>query len=155
MNECYNHCIMLRIRQVTILLLIFVLCIGTATAAIDRTIASPDTGGTITVRVTFPDGMIGGITEVIPAGYTYLGTTHPMDQTRTEESKVHFAILGEESITYTLSGPATPEINGTVLDLTNGISFSQPSAKQSPAPIAAVILGAILSAVILTWRGHP
>ncbi|WP_054847434.1 hypothetical protein [Methanoculleus chikugoensis] len=85
--------------------------------------------------------MIGGITEVIPAGYTYLGTTHPMDQTRTEESKVHFAILGEESITYTLSGPATPEINGTVLDLTNGISFSQPSAKQSPAPIAAVILG--------------
>lgn len=155
MNECYNNCIMLRIRQVTILLLIFVLCIGTVTAAIDRTIASPDTGGTITVRVTFPDGMIGGITEVIPAGYTYLGTTHPADQTRTEESKVHFAILGEESITYTLSGPATPEINGTVLDLTNGISSSQPSAKQSPAPIAAVILGAMLSAVILTWRGHP
>ncbi|KAF5078050.1 hypothetical protein DSECCO2_143960 [anaerobic digester metagenome] len=146
---------MLRIRQVAILLLIFVLCIGTVTAAVDRTITPPDAQGTITVRVTFPDGMIGGITEVIPAGYTFLRTTHPADQTRTDGSKVHFAILGEESITYTLSGPAIPEISGTVLDLTDGIASSKPPAKQSPAPVAAAIFGVILATFALIRRGRP
>lgn len=155
MNRYYKYNFMLDIHQIIIFLLIFGLCTGTVTAAIDRTITPPEPGGMITVRVTFPDRMIGGVTEVIPAGYTFLGTTHPADQTRPDGSKIHFAILGEESITYTLSGPATPEISGTVLDLTDGNTSSKPSAKQSPAPVAAAILGAILYAAILIRRGHP
>jgi hypothetical protein len=143
---------MFHTNRVILILLLFSLCTGIATAAIERTITPSDTGDSITVHVIHLDGMIGGITEEIPSGYTFLGSTHPHDQIRTDGSKLHFAVIGEESLTYTLSGDGIPEIIGTTLDLTDTNTQLNIPTEQSPAPVTAIFGAAIISALILAQR---
>ncbi len=147
---------------ITIILFFLIACIalpatvsGTATSnaqhwTIERIIHSPDADGAITVDVALPPGMIGGITEELPAGYAFLGSTHPSDQIRADGSKIHFAIIGEESITYRIRGEGETEIQGSILDLGAGTQ-SDIGTQQSPAPVAAM-LGALSILAILIRR---
>jgi hypothetical protein len=147
---------------ITIILFFLIACIalpatvsGAATSnaphwTIERIIHSPDTDGAITVDVLLPPAMIGGITEELPAGYTFLGSTHPSDQIRADGSTIHFAIIGEESITYRIRGEGEIDIRGSILDLGAGTQ-SDIGTQQSPAPVAAM-LGALSILAILIRR---
>ena len=149
-------------KTILIILLFFFTCIalnGTVSGAatdnspqwtIERIIHPTDADGTITVEVVLPPGMIGGITEELPAGYTFLGSTHPSDQIRADGSTIHFAIIGEESITYRIRGEGEIDIRGSILDLGAGTQ-SDIGTQQSPAPVAAM-LGALFFMVILIRR---
>ncbi|HIJ06443.1 hypothetical protein [Methanocalculus sp. MC3] len=149
-------------KTILIILLFFFTCIalnGTVSGAttsntpqwtIERVIHPTDAEGKITVEVLLPPGMIGGITEELPAGYTFLGSTHPSDQIRADGSTILFAIIGEESITYLIRGEGEPDIRGSILDLGAG-THSDIGTQQSPAPVAAM-LGALLSLAILIKR---
>jgi hypothetical protein len=133
---------MVQFRSFLLILLIISLLAVSVTAQVDRTITTVD-DGLITVHISLPEGMIGGITEEIPTGFTYLGTTHPANQTERQGEKIHFAIIGEDTVTYTLRGDGCPEIKGFVLDLTSGEESDTIPAQKSPAP-AGMTLGAIL-----------
>ncbi len=149
-------------KTIPIILLFFFTCIalnGTVSGAatvnapqwtIERIIHPADADGAITVEVPLPPGMIGGITEELPAGYTFLGSTHPPDQIRADGSTIHFAIIGEESITYRIRGEGEPEIKGSILDLGAGTQ-SGIGTQQSPEPVAAM-LGSLLFLAILIKR---
>lgn len=149
-------------KNIVIILFFLIACIalpatvsGAATSntlqwTIERVIHPTDADGANTVEVVLPPGIIGGITEELPAGYTFLGSTHPSDQIRADGSTIHFAIIGEESITYRIRGEGETEIRGSILDLREGTQ-SDIGTQQSPAPIVAM-LGAISVLVILTLR---
>ena len=130
--------------------LIIAFCTTAATAAVERSVAS-ETDGTLTVRLTLPAGWIGGITEVIPSGFTYVGSTHPADQVAINGNNLHFAVIEEEEILYTLKGAGMPEIRGSVLNLTTG-GEPAPSATAAPSapfiPLAAIII----LLLFLAWR---
>ncbi len=128
------------------------LCTATTTAFIDRTITTND-DGIITVYLSLPEGMIVGIIEEIPAGFEYLGTTHPDDQTEKQGQRVHFAIIGENTVTYTLRGEGDPRITGSVLDLTTGDEGEIIPGQKSPVP-AVIIVGAITLAALIFGRRY-
>ncbi|MBC7085158.1 MAG: hypothetical protein H5T43_02145 [Methanomethylovorans sp.] len=108
---------MLKIHWLIVALMVAAFFVGPAAAHVERTITSADVEGVITVRLEFPQNTIGGVTEVIPQGYEFMVTEHPADQTLAEANKVHFAVIGEEEIVYSLKGTGTPRITGTWTDL--------------------------------------
>ncbi len=128
------------------------LCTATTTAFIDRTITTGD-DGIITVHLSLPEGMIGGIIELIPAGFEYLGTTHADDQTQQQGQRIRFAIIGENTVTYSLRGEGTPRITGSVLDLTTGEEEEIVPGQKSPVP-AVILAGAITLAVLIFRRRY-
>ena len=141
---------MYRLRWFLLTLLILMLCTGVSAANIERSV-SENGDGTVTVRLILPEGMIMGITEVIPTGYLFSDTTHPDDQTEIEEGNLRFAVIGEEEIVYTLKGSGLPEIDGTTLPLSEG---GVTTTVQSPAPVL-VIIGALALAAITLRRRIP
>jgi len=128
------------------------LCTASTTAFIDRTITTGD-DGIITVHLSLPEGMIGGIIELIPAGFEYLGTSHADDQTQQQGQRIRFAIIGENTVTYSLRGEGTPRITGSVLDLTTGEEEEIIPGQKSPAP-AVILAGAITLAVLIFRRRY-
>ena len=68
---------MVQFRSFLFIFLITSLLVVSVTAQVDRTITTVD-DGLLTVRISLPEGMIGGITEEIPTGFTYL--EHPSSQ---------------------------------------------------------------------------
>ncbi|MDO9538972.1 MAG: hypothetical protein Q7J09_03070 [Methanocalculus sp.] len=139
---------MYRLRWFLLILLILMLCSGVSAANIERSI-SQNGDGTVTVRLTLPDDMIMGITEVIPAGYLFSGTMHPNYQTEIEGVNLRFAVIGEEEIVYTLIGSGLPEIDGTILPISEG---GASPIEQSPAPVLVVIGALALAAITLRRR---
>ena len=71
--------------------------------------AMADAGGQLTVTVSASGlGALGGVTETLPAGFTYLSTTHT-DGATTSGQNVTFPILGDAAvITYTVTVSETP-----------------------------------------------
>ncbi|KUG15600.1 hypothetical protein ASZ90_014747 [hydrocarbon metagenome] len=128
------------------------MCTASTTAFIDRTITTGD-DGIITVHLSLPEGMIGGIIELIPAGFEYLGTSHADDQTQQQGQRIRFAIIGENTVTYSLRGEGTPRITGSVLDLTTGEEEEIIPGQKSPAP-AVILAGAITLAVLIFRRRY-
>ncbi len=62
-------------------------------------------GGMVTVTVYLPPSFTGVIVEDLPAGYSFAGTTHLKDGFRLEGQRCIFAVIGEETIRYTLISP--------------------------------------------------
>jgi hypothetical protein len=127
--------------------LIILLCTGIASADIERSVIE-NTDGTVTVRIDLADGIIMGITEEIPPGFTFVDTAHPAGQTIIEENRLLFAVIGEEMVTYTLRGSGKPVIRGSTLILTDENTIPK---EQSPAPLLGII-GALAGAALIVRR---
>ncbi|MDO9540219.1 MAG: hypothetical protein Q7J09_09505 [Methanocalculus sp.] len=153
-NKGIQHYNMLLSHRFLIYILIVSICIistttATETVSVERTI---ETGGDgrITITLIIPDGMIGGITEVIPRDFEYIGTNHPYEQTSHQGQKIHFAIIDEKSIIYSLKGEGVPEITGSILDLTSGEERAIVKSQKSPVSIGILLVA--LSVMMLLFR---
>lgn len=107
---------MLKIYRLIVTFIVMALCIVPAAAFVERAVTSPGADGITTVTLTFPEGAIGGVTEEIPAGFEFAATEHPSNQTLVDGNKVHFAVIGEEKIVYSLK--ATGDIEGNPNEIT-------------------------------------
>jgi len=136
---------MIRMRQYLLILIALMLITGTVSAGLERTFSYDD--GLVYVHLNLPEGMIGGISEEIPPGFTYLGTTHPSDQVDLQGRTIHFAVIGEEGVTYTLQGAGEPAITGRILLLSGDEEIP---AEASPAPILGA-LGAASLCLLMIW----
>ena len=70
--------------------------------------AEPISGGeSFTVRIEVSDyGVFGSITETLPEGFVYTGTTHTLEG-KVLENTVMFTLFGETFFTYTVIAPDT------------------------------------------------
>lgn len=70
------------------------------------------------VTLTTTNITICGIAETLPDGVTYLGTTHPADQSRVSGDEISFAVTDETSVTYHVQSSGQPDdITGIWIDL--------------------------------------
>ncbi|MDD3090852.1 MAG: hypothetical protein PHH09_10755 [Methanoregulaceae archaeon] len=86
---------------------------------ISRVAEAADGGGCI-VHVTLDESSIAGITEHIPPGSTVVSCSLPADQWRQSGNNLFLAVIGEDEVTYTVSGCRPEELSGTWIDLSDG-----------------------------------
>lgn len=71
--------------------------------SIDPELAGP--GGMVNITLTLPPSFFGGISEQLPEGYTFKGTSHPKDGVKQTGQSIVFAVTGEETVRYTVIAP--------------------------------------------------
>lgn len=67
---------------------------------------SPTSGSTFDVTLNIEGLRIGGIVETIPAGFAFVSTTHPSNQTYISGQKVVFVVVNETPIKYEVQAPS-------------------------------------------------
>ena len=66
--------------------------------------ASVAPGGRVVVTITADNyGQAGGVTETLPAGFTYVSSTLDVDQVAETGQEVRFTLQGDDSFTYTVT----------------------------------------------------
>lgn len=146
---------MLKVHRLILIIVVVALCAVPATALIERTVTTPDSDGIITVTVELPEGAIGGMTEEIPTGFEFAATEHPADQTLVDGNNVHFAVIGEENIVYSLKATGGPEgnpneITGTWIDLRS--EGNETAVQNNEAPGFGIILSFLVITCIMLLR---
>ena len=69
---------------------------------------SVDPGASVTVTITARNyGQGGGVTEMLPAGFTYISSDLPASQVNVSGQDVRFTLQDESSFTYTVTASAT------------------------------------------------
>lgn len=144
---------MLKVHRTILIIIAAALCIVPATAFVERSVTSSDADGIITVTLTFPEGTIGGMTEDIPPGFEFVATEHPADQTMVDGNRVHFAIICEEKVVYSLKGKGTPQVTGRWIDL---LSEDEDAVVQNHnVPGFGVLAGCtVIAGVMFLRRGN-
>jgi hypothetical protein len=142
---------MLKTRRLILVVFIVALCAFPAAGLTERTVTEAGAEGIIIVRLSFPERTIGGLTEEIPEGYEFAGTGHPAEQTLVEGKNLHFAVIGEEEIVYSLKGTGKPEITGTWIDLA---SEGNESAVETRAAPGFGFLAGIIALVFAVFTGR-
>ncbi len=70
--------------------------------------ASVAPGGTVTVTIQVANyGGIGQVTETLPAGFTYVDSTHDSAGVNVNGQEVRFTLLGDASVAYTVTASRT------------------------------------------------
>ena len=84
--------------------------------------ASVDPGGQVVVTITASNyGQAGGVTETLPAGFSYVSGSSSLDDSQVNVSgqNVRFTLQGDTSFTYTVTASSTPgshTFSGTLRD---------------------------------------
>ncbi len=95
---------------------------GNATATRSFSPASVAPGGRVTVTIAAANyGTAGGVTETLPAGFTYVSSTHGsvIHPVNGNSQVVRFTLQGETSFTYTVTAPSVEgpyTFSGTLRD---------------------------------------
>ena len=123
---------------------------GHTDTTITRTLSPmlPSPGSTFEVTLNITGLRIGGIVETIPDGFTFVSTTHPLNQTRVSGQKVVFVVLNETSIRYEVRAPSrgSGTFSGTWYDAmsekegdieSTHVSLRMAEASPTPAPTSA------------------
>ena len=77
-----------------------------ATRSFDKPSVAP--GGTVTVTIQVANyGGIGRVTETLPAGFTYVDSTHDSAGVRVNGQEVRFTLQGDSSVAYTVTASRT------------------------------------------------
>ncbi len=151
---------------------------GTAMGAGVTRVITPDNptpGSTFDVTLRITGLQVGGIVERIPTGFTFVSTTHAMNQTSVSGQNVIFAVLNETSISYRVRAPAGGG-SGTfrgewydALNVTRGdieckqvnvvTAPSASPAESTPVPTPGLYLitsiaGVIIAAYCCRWRNR-
>lgn len=147
---------MLERRVLLIVLITIFLCAQTALAFVERDIGEAGADGLVTVRLLLSDGVIGGVSEEIPDGYVFVGTGHPAEQLRVEGGKIHFAVIGEKEIVYTLKGKGEVgkmDIRGKWIDLSQDAKEGDvTAAKERSLPGFTIPFGLAAFALLAYMR---
>ena len=96
----------------------------TASAARSFSPATVAPGGRVTVTITAANyGLAGGVTETLPAGFSYVSSTHASNQVihpvEGNSQMVRFTLQGETSLTYTVTASSVEgsyTFSGTLRD---------------------------------------
>jgi len=67
---------------------------------------NPDAGRIFDVTLNIEGLEIGGIVETIPAGFAFVSTTHPLNQTYVSGQRVVFTVVNETLIRYEARAPS-------------------------------------------------
>ena len=82
--------------------------------------ATVDPGGTVTVTIQAANyGQAGGVTETLPAGFSYVSSSLSTSQVDESGQNVRFTLQGDTSFTYTVTASSTPgpyDFSGTLRD---------------------------------------
>ena len=82
--------------------------------------ASVDPGGQVVVTITASNyGQAGGVTETLPAGFSYVSSSLDASQVDEIGQNVRFTLQGDTSFTYTVTAASTPgpyDFSGTLRD---------------------------------------
>ena len=77
-------------------------------------------GGTVTVTIQAANyGQAGGVTETLPAGFSYVSSSLSASQVDENGQNVRFTLQGDPSFTYTVTASSTPgpyDFSGTLRD---------------------------------------
>jgi len=121
---------------------------GHTDTTVTRTLSPmlPSPGSTFEVTLNITGLRIGGIVETIPDGFTFVSTTHPLNQTHVSGQKVVFVVLNETSIRYEVRAPSrgSGTFSGTWYDAMSekegdieSTHVSLRMAEASPTPTSA------------------
>ena len=81
---------------------------------------SVDPGAQVVVTITASDyGQAGGVTEALPAGFSYVSSSLDASQVNVSGQNVRFTLQGDTSFTYTVTASSTPgphTFSGTLRD---------------------------------------
>jgi hypothetical protein len=123
----------------------------TVTRTLSTTTPTPDS--TFDVTLDIIELQIGGIVETIPAGFAFVSTTHPSNQTfNMSGQKVVFVVVNETSIKYKVRAPSegSGTFGGTCYDALNGkegnrgstsVSVSMAGTPSPPVPGFEAVFG--------------
>ena len=95
---------------------------STATPSATRSFnpATVAPGGTVTVTIQAANyGQAGGVTETLPYGFSYVGSSLSASQVNESGQNVGFTLQGDTSFTYTVTAYSTPgpyDFSGTLRD---------------------------------------
>ena len=82
--------------------------------------ASVDPGGRVVVTITASNyGLAGGVTETLPAGFSYVSSSLDAAQVNVSGQQARFTLQGDTSFTYTVTASSTPgpyDFSGTLRD---------------------------------------
>ena len=77
-------------------------------------------GGTVTVTIQAANyGQAGGVTEMLPSGFSYVSSSLSASQVNESGQNVRFTLQGDTSFTYTVTASSTPgpyDFSGTLRD---------------------------------------
>ncbi|HDS64207.1 MAG TPA: hypothetical protein ENN52_08880 [Methanofollis liminatans] len=145
---------------VSIILCMPVLAAGTVV----REVGPADAGGLITVTLSFSGMEVGGLTETLPEGFTYVDSSLPSSRVMVQDDQVCFCVINESTVTYRLRAPdqGSGEIVGTWWDFTARTNGTIPSSAipsggvetpAAPGPGVFLSLLALLAVPALRrWR---
>ncbi len=102
------------------------------TSPITRTLSTvePSGGDEFTVTLSIRGIEVGGVVESLPAGYAFVGTTHPASRVLVRGQKIAFAVMNETEISYTVRAPGSGsgEITGRWEDLAGDETGTVPAS---------------------------
>jgi len=164
-------------RLLCILLLLVVVPVTASGTPITRTLstAEPGPGEAFNVSLSIEGVVLGGVVEILPAGYTFAGTSHPEDRVLVREERIAFAVMNETRITYSVRAPASGsgDITGmwedflarsdgvvaashvavdgieTMIPGSGGVS---PTPQNAGSPLAALVV--IAGLILAGWGGR-
>ena len=121
--------------------------VPSATRSINPATVAP--GGTVTVTIQAADyGQAGGVTETLPAGFAYVGSSLSTSQVNESGQNVRFTLQGDNSFTYTVTASSTPgsyDFSGNLRDFDrvdhrvggdSSVTVEAPSTPSTPTPSA-------------------
>ena len=140
------------ITGITIVMLLIVSVSPASGINISRTLSTtaPLSGEDIDVVLDIDGIQIGGIVEILPEGFVFLGTAHPQDQVNVSGNRIIFSVINESRIEYEVRAPAqgSGTFSGVWVDALNkregvigdtavSVSGSASTEKTTPAKTTA------------------
>lgn len=107
---------------ILVLAALMLLIVSSASAAGVTRAVEHGADQTWSILLSQTGGHILGVTEIIPAGAVMTSCSLPPGQYRSSGDHLYFAVLGEPSLTYTLTAQEPVTINGTWNDFSDGSS---------------------------------
>ena len=93
---------------------------GSPTATRSLSPTTVEAGASVTVTITARNyGQAGGVTEILPTGFSYVSSSLDASQVNRTGQMVRFTLQGDTSFTYTVTAPATTgpyTFSGTLRD---------------------------------------
>ena len=120
--------------------------VGTPAPAASRSLspATVEPGGSVTVTITATNyGQAGGVTETLPAGFTYESSSLSASQVVETGRSVRFTLQGDTSFTYTVTASMSEDtytFSGTLRDFEredHDVGGTSEITVETPAPAAS------------------
>ncbi|NVO65738.1 hypothetical protein [Methanofollis tationis] len=135
-----------------------------AAGTVVREVGPSNAGGLITVTLSFSGMEVGGLTETLPEGFTYVDSSLPSSRVLVQGDQICFCVINESTVTYRVraSDGAGGEIAGAWWDFTARTNGTIPSSSipagsvetpAAPGPgVCLSLIGLLAVPALRRWR---